>query len=57
MFEVWYELDGKHALVQVCEHLDDAVAAADALNAAAPVGWYSVECSWEPSMDPECELA
>lgn len=59
MFEVWYELDEQRALVQVCDGEAEAVETAKHLNEDAPAGIFYVKCAinWDPSMDPDCELA
>ncbi len=58
MFEVWYELDERRALVQVCDGEAEAVETAKHLNEDAPAGIFYVKhaVDWDPSMDPGCEL-
>ena len=61
MFEVWYNLDGKVALVYTTEAFAEAIALCDRLNDLAPAGHYTLESNWEPDYDPaddpDCEYA
>lgn len=56
MFEVWYALDNANALILTTDDFDYAVAECDRLNLLAPVGEYTIESNWDPSMDPGCEM-